>query len=69
MLEENFNNIKKERKEEKEKSEGKNELGNRINAKNISINELIYHSINNNGKNNHNSIARLTKQKMNKSLS
>ena len=69
MLEENFNNIKKERKETKEKSEEKNDLGDTINSKNISINELIYHSINNKGKNNHNSITRLTKQKINKPLS
>ena len=69
MLEENFNNIKKERKAAKEKSLEKNELGDTINGKNISINELVYHSINNNSKNNHNSITRLTKQKINKPLS
>ena len=71
MLEENFNNIKKERKEAKEKSleknQEKNGLSETINAKNISINELVYHSINS-GKNNHN-ITRLTKQKLNKPLS
>ena len=87
MLEENFKNLKIERKEkekekdkekEKEKDKDKdksikNEENNinknsTFNSKNISINELVFNSINNNnGKNNHNS--KFIKQKENKTLS
>ena len=71
MLEENFNNLKKERKEKEKltKSEEKSELSEAINTKTISINELIYNSISDNGKNNHISINRLIKPKPIKPLS
>ena len=75
MLEENFNNLKIERKEKEieKKKNIKNEENNinknaTFNSKNISINELVFNSINhNNDKNNHNS--KLIKQKENKKLS
>ena len=83
MLEENFNNIKKERKEKEKnvdkdydiKIEDKNELNdNTINSKNLSLNEFEYHSINNSNKSNinnynPNSKNRLLKPKYNKPLS
>ena len=83
MLEENFNNIKKERKEKEKnvdkdydnKIEDRNELNdNTINSKNLSLNEFEYHSINNSNKSNinnynPNSKNRLLKPKYNKPLS
>jgi len=79
ILEENFNNLKIERKEkEKEKEKEKNikneekscDKYDTLNPKNISINELVYNSINN-GKKNQNSKNKFTKQKEkeNKTLS
>ena len=71
MLEDNFiiikNEIKEKEKEEKNE-EKKSELSDTINSKNISINELVYNSINNNNdKKGHNSISisKLTRQKQN----
>ena len=73
MLEENFNNLKKERKEKQKekliKSEEKSKLSETMNTKTISINDLIYNSISDSGKNNHISINRLIKPKPIKPLS
>jgi len=59
ILEENFNNIKKERKEkELKKQEKKADLIDKINSNNISVNDLGYSTINNSGKINFGKIAR-----------
>ena len=75
ILEENFNNLKIEIKEKEKEKNIKNEEKSydkydTLNSKNISINELVYNSINN-GKKNYNSKNKLTKQKEkeNKTLS
>ena len=75
ILEENFNNLKIEIKEKEKEKNIKNEEKSydkydTLNTKNISINELVYNSINN-GKKNYNSKNKLTKQKEkeNKTLS
>ena len=68
MLEDNFINLKSERKEkekEEKNDEKKSDLSETINSKTIPINELVYNSINNNDKKDYNSI-KLTRQKQNK---
>ena len=68
MLEDNFINLKSERKgkeKEEKNDEKKSDLSETINSKTIPINELVYNSINNNEKKDYNSI-KLTRQKQNK---
>ena len=75
ILEENFNNIKKERKEkELKKQEKKADLIDKISANNISVNDLGYSTINSSGKiniNNHNHsiIGKITKPRHSKPFS
>ena len=75
ILEENFNNIKKERKEkELKKQEKKADLIDKISQNNISVNDLGYSTINSSGKiniNNHNHsiIGKITKPRHSKPFS
>ena len=75
ILEENFNNIKKERKEkELKKQEKKTDLIDKITSNNVSVNELGFSTINNSGKiniNNHNHsiIGKITRPRHSKPFS